>query len=58
MRPTYERTEMEIALAVVFIFTVMIIVMTVSIPLMVISRILRMLKNSVAKLTKSHPKKA
>lgn len=49
---------MEAALLLVFIFTACIIVMTVALPLLLISRIIRMLKNSFAKLFVKTPKKA
>lgn len=50
---------MELAAAIVFIFICMIVIMVVSLPLMIISRLIRMIKNSYAKLFKtSRPKKA
>lgn len=49
---------MEAAFVIGFVFVVMIVVMVVSLPLMIISRLVRMIKNSYAKLFTSRPRKA
>jgi hypothetical protein len=49
---------MEFAAVIVFFFVIMIVVMVISLPLLIISRIVRLLKNSYAKLFKTSAKKA
>jgi hypothetical protein len=49
---------MEATALILFVFICFIVVCMVTLPLVIISRLLRLIKNSYAKLFKSSPKKA